>query len=296
MSIDSLDRAGGMSGFNRCRSDAHRERFDQMMVRWMLGSIWPLRPSRLSGLPNLAGVVCRDLFKPRDYLPDPSRALDLPDGLAGLARDLSPDVILAAYRRSLYPFSHFGPQKWWSPAQRWALNLENLRVTRIPRLRKCKYTVTFDTEFDTVIENCAALREGQFPLTWITAAVKRAYTDAFDSGHVHSVEVWNEQQQLVGGLYGVAAGASFSIESLFSTEPGASRIGLLVLSWTLRRWGYGVIDAKKTATWKEMGFKPVPREAYIAMTNASEPQSIERRWQADQQIPDILNALGKADG
>src|SRR6476469_3274632 len=224
------------------RSDA----FGETLRRWLLALLWPLRPSRILDLPNAAWLICRDLLNLPAGLPDPHRALERPAGLVGLARDLSPSTIEAAYRRGLYPFAHVGPQKWWSPVSRWVLHLDELRINRIPRLRRCRHTVTFDTAFETVIRNCAAARPGQWPLTWITPAIMRAYSDAFDAGHVHSIEVWDERKRLIGGLYGVAAGASFSIESLFSYEPGASRVGLLVLAWHLRRWGYTVLDAKLT--------------------------------------------------
>jgi leucyl/phenylalanyl-tRNA--protein transferase len=280
------------SGRRSSRDDDFREPLKCKLQRWALGSLWPLRPCRITGLPNLARVLCRDLLR-EGALPDPHLALTNPPGLAGIAHDLSPAAIEAAYRLGLYPFAHIGPQKWWSPAERWVLVLDELRITRIPRLRRCRYTVTCDTAFETVIRNCAATRDGQCPLTWITPPIMRAYADAFDAGHVHSVEVRDEQKTLVGGLYGVAAGSSFSIESLFSNEPGASRIGLLVLAWALRGRGYSVVDAKSTATWREMGFKPMARADYIEAVSRTEPLQRPARWRIEQQLPDILDALGR---
>ena len=119
----------------------------------------------------------------------------------------------------------------------------------------------------------------------------RAYSDAFDAGHVHSIEVWDERKRLIGGLYGVAAGASFSIEFALFTRARRLSCRTAGSCLALRRWGYTVLDAKLTNTWKEMGFKEIGRTDYIAMANASEPPPLSRRWHAHDQLQDILDAV-----
>ena len=93
----------------------------------------------------------------------------------------------------------------------------------------------------------------------------RAYAEAFDAGHAHSFEVWNEAGELVAGGYGIATGAAFSAESQFSHEPNASKIGMTVLNWHLAKWGYRFNDGKLIGPlWESMGFREIPRHDFLA--------------------------------
>ena len=101
-----------------------------------------------------------------------------------------------------------------------------------------------DQDFAGVIEACAAPRPGKTPLTWITPRVMRAYWEAHKAGYAHSVEVWDEEGRLVGGLYGLAIGKVFFGESQFSAVEHASKVALVALHRQLAAWGYHLRDGK----------------------------------------------------
>ncbi|MEZ5786821.1 MAG: leucyl/phenylalanyl-tRNA--protein transferase [Xanthobacteraceae bacterium] len=238
------------------------------LQRIALGTAWALRPNRIGGLPALARLWLTDLVAPARDLPAPADALTRPDGLCGIAHDLSVPTLLQAYRRGLYPFCHFGPVKWWSPAERCLLFFENMHLSKRVRsiMRQGRYRVTFDERFDEVMQGCAAPRSGRLHLTWITPRIMRAYADLHDAGHAHSFEVWNRDGALVGGGYGVAVGKTFTIESRFAAESNTSKIGLAVLNWHLAHWGF-VYNDNKTPNQNvtETGFRMVPRSAFLTL-------------------------------
>ena len=275
-------------------ADRRAALFDESTLDWVtrctFGALWSLRPGRIGLLPGMWSAMLEDLLTPDRGLPDPRVVRDNPPDLAGIVHDFSPDTLVAAYRRGLYPFGHVGPFKLWSPAHRWVLPVPELRVTRRSRIRSAARRITFDRDFEGVIAGCAGRRAGRWHLTWITPRLMHAYAVAFDAGHAHSVEVRNEDGHLVGGLYGVAVGGAFVLESLFSTEPGASRLGLLSLSWHLARWGYAFVDAKVTSTWKEMGFREMSRDQYLSLLETvRDMPGRPGRWQAEADLATIAN-------
>ena len=217
------------------RETLFRESPRDIAERWALGLAWALMPARIGGLPPLARLCFDELLAPDYALPDPERALENPRGLAGIVHDLSLPTLLAAHKRGLYPFAHVGPIKWWSPPQRSLLFFNELHIAKRLRrqMRQGQYTVTFDRDFDGVIKACAGTRDGRWHVTWITPKIMHAYAAAYDAGHAHSFEVWNEKGELAGGGYGVAVGNSFVTESQFSREPNTSKIGFTVLNWHL---------------------------------------------------------------
>jgi leucyl/phenylalanyl-tRNA--protein transferase len=223
-----------------------RETPAETLKRWTLGTAWALQPSRIAGLPALGRMWLAEAVSPRDRLPDPDGALARPAGLCGLVHDLSVPTLVEAHRRGLYPFAHIAPLKWWSPPARCVLAFDDFHMSRRlrGRLRQARYRVTFDRDFDGVIKACAARREGKWPVTWITPRVMHAYAALHDAGYAHSFEVWNADDELVGGGYGVAVGGAFTMESQFTRESHTSKIGFAVLNWHLARWGFLLNDNK----------------------------------------------------
>src|SRR6185312_2217672 len=106
------------------RAALFRESPAAMAERWALAFAWGLMPKRIAGVPNLIKVCARGLLAPASALPDPERASASPPGLAGIAHDLSAPMLIAAYRRGLYPLAHAAPMKWWSPPARSVLFFE----------------------------------------------------------------------------------------------------------------------------------------------------------------------------
>ena len=235
----------------------------------LVGAAYVLVPRRLPGLLPMAAVTLRDLpYIGRPLVPDPSKALDQPDGLCGLAGRIGVPDLLEGYRRGMFTLSHTGPLKWWASRHRMVLFFDHARVEKTIRrlLRGQKFRITFDQAFVEVMRACAAPRPGSTPLTWITPRIQSLFEDAHRAGHAHSVEVW-EGDTLVGGAYGLAIGRVFSTESQFHTARDASKVGFAVLNRHLQAWGFACNDGKHPTRYlADCGMTPVTRTEYSALT------------------------------
>jgi leucyl/phenylalanyl-tRNA--protein transferase len=194
-------------------------------------------------------------------------ASDADDELVAVGGDLEPGTVLAAYRTGLFPMPTRARGKeepaWWSPDPRGVLPLDGLRVTRSLRRSTRRYEVTIDEDFDAVVAGCAAPgRTGG----WISPAIARAYGELHRLGWAHSVETWSPDGVLVGGLYGVAIGALFAGESMFSNEPDASKVALVKLVGSMRAGGGELLDVQwATPHLASLGVVTVPRERYLEL-------------------------------
>jgi leucyl/phenylalanyl-tRNA--protein transferase len=158
--------------------------------------------------------------------------------------------------------------KWWSPEERAVIDPADTHVGKNLRrlLKQRKFNVTFDQAFAQVVEACARPREGKVPLTWITPKVMNAYLEAHKAGYAHSVEVWDHDDNLVGGLYGIAIGKVFFGESQFSRAEHSSKVAMVVLHRHLQEWGYHVRDGKwMTPHLASFGFKSMKRKEFQAL-------------------------------
>ena len=199
--------------------------------------------------------------------PSPEGALREPNGLLALGGDLSPARLLMAYQRGIFPwFSPGDPILWWAPDPRAVLWPESLHISRsMMRFHKrSPYRVTMNYAFGQVIEGCASDREEG---TWITRGVVEAYHRLHELGHAHSIEVWREDE-LVGGMYGVAQGTLFCGESMFSRMENASKTALLVFCEDFIGHGGKLIDCQvlndHTAS---LGACEIPRRDYLNYLN-----------------------------
>ncbi len=199
-----------------------------------------------------------------DPFPPVELALRDPNGLLAAGADLSPERLLAAYRRGIFPWFNPGePILWWSPDPRMVLFPDDLRISRSlgKRLRRHDYEIRVDTAFARVMAACAAPRPKQRG-TWISPAMIAAYGRLHHTGHAHSVETWIGGE-LVGGLYGITIGRAFFGESMFSHATDASKLAFAHLVRQLRRWGFGLIDCQmETAHLASLGAAPIPREDF----------------------------------
>ncbi len=187
-----------------------------------------------------------------------------PNGLLAVGGDLTPRRLLEAYRRGIFPwFSEGDPILWWSPDPRMVLIPAELKISRslAKSLRNRRFEVRFDSDFASVIRACAAPRDGQ-PGTWITPEMRNAYLHLHRLGYAHSVETWIDGE-LAGGLYGVAMGAAFFGESMFSRARDASKIALVHLVRKLEADGYGMIDCQmRTEHLASLGAREIPRARF----------------------------------
>jgi len=196
--------------------------------------------------------------------PPVEKALKSPNGLLCAGGDLSPERLVDAYSRGIFPwFSEGDPILWWSPDPRMVLFPEELKVSRSLRkkVERGVFETRFDTAFDDVIANCAAPRAGQSG-TWIVPEMVAAYTALHELGFAHSVESWRDGE-LAGGLYGVWLGRVFFGESMFSREPDASKVALVRLVERLRAQGCELIDCQQaTAHLASLGAREIRRKEF----------------------------------
>ncbi|CAL94825.1 leucyl/phenylalanyl-tRNA--protein transferase [Azoarcus olearius] len=202
----------------------------------------------------------------RPAFPPVERALTEPNGLLAAGGRLTPEWLLAAYRRGIFPWYSDGePILWWSPDPRLVLQPAQIRITRSLRkvLRGRRFEVRFDTAFARVIEECAAPREPGGG-TWITPEIRAAYLRMHELGYAHSVESWLDGR-LVGGLYGMALGRAFFGESMFSRVSDASKVALAHLARFLEQRDFGVIDCQMTTPHLlSMGAHEIARREFCA--------------------------------
>lgn len=257
--------------------------------RLLLGTAYALRRNRIPALPAIMWMSAEALVAParaRRRLAE--RTFRTSQGLAGVCEDMSPEAILAGYRQGLFPFCHIRPMKWWGPEERSVLRPKDTRVEKNTRraIRQKKLRVTFDTDFAAVMRACAEPRPGKTPLTWITPQIMRAYWRLHEAGHAHSVEIWDSEDRLVGGLYGVAVGEVFTIESQFATVRDASKIAFTTLMCHLDHWNFALCDAKwQTAHLASLGFGTVSRDEFLG-TLAEHAFKRDRigPWQTDEAL------------
>jgi leucyl/phenylalanyl-tRNA--protein transferase len=196
--------------------------------------------------------------------PPPSRWPD--QDLLICGGDLEPSTLIAAYRRGIFPMIVENPAPilgWWSPDPRGIVPLDRLRVTRSLRQSAKRYEVRVDTCFADVIRECASpARESG----WITPEFVRAYSRLHDLGWAHSVEVFDRQGRLAGGLYGVRIDGLFAGESMFYAQRDASKVALMALVGLMRESGMRLLDVQWcTEHLASLGAIEVERARYLGL-------------------------------
>ena len=180
---------------------------------------------------------------------------------------LTPANVREAYLKGIFPWNTEGlPLPWHCPERRTILVFDELKVPRsLERERKrSTFTFTIDSDFRSVIHQCAlAYRPGQGG-TWISREFERVYAQLHDEGMAHSVEAWNAGGELASGLYGIDAGGVFCGESMFYNEPNASKLALLFLIDHLRSRGSTWLDCQvMTPHMKVLGAKDIGRVEFL---------------------------------
>ncbi len=239
--------------------------------RLILAILYPLKPARLTGLPGLWAKLIHYWFvrpDPDAPFPPVEKAMKNPDGLLSIGGPFTTERLIDAYSKGIVSFCHLPPMKWWAPEQRMVLAPEELHVEKNVRrlLRREKFRVTFDTAFRDVVNACKEPRDKKVPLTWITNDVIEVYSQLFTEGHAHSVEVWDEQNQLVGGIFGVAIGQVFFNSSQFARVRDTSKLAMANLNCHLYSWGFQVHDCLHYSHHlQRLGANLIPRDEFNAL-------------------------------
>lgn len=153
-----------------------------------------------------------------------------------------------------------GDLAWWSPVERAIIPLDGLRVTRSLRQSTRRYMVSVDEDFESVIEGCAYADR---PNGWITDEFIDAYTELHHLGWAHSVEVWDSEGSLVGGLYGVSIGGLFAGESMFHVTRDASKVALVHLVVVMNQGGVLLDVQWQTPHLASLGAIVIGRDEYL---------------------------------
>ncbi len=225
-----------------------------------------------------------------DDFPSTAEALDYPNGLLAAGGDLSPERLLQAYRRGIFPwYEHPQPILWWSPDPRSVLFPEELHISRSLRktLRQGRFRLNVDSAFGAVMATCGASREDSG--TWISPPMLAAYKELHAQGHAHSIEVFDQSGELVGGLYGIALGRVFFGESMFSRVRDASKVAFAALVWLAGRHGIEMIDCQvESDHLNSLGARNISRREFEAILSRTvHGASSVRDWR----LPDDCGGL-----
>lgn len=207
-----------------------------------------------------------------EAFPPPEMAWEEPNGLIAIGGDLSPARLINAYRSGIFPWFNEGePIYWWNPDPRSVLLPGAVNFSRSLRktIRNKGYTIAFDRDFKSVLKACAAPRAYSED-TWISDEMQSAYYQLHKLGVAHSIEVYNVNDELVGGLYGVSSNGVFSGESMFSTERDTSKIAFVALAWYAQHVGYDLIDCQiENPHLVSLGATNIARKDYLKILKAS---------------------------
>ena len=192
------------------------------------------------------------------------------DGILAIGGDLSPERLQLAYKSGIFPwFEDDEPIIWWSPNPRMVLFLDELVVSKSMRniLNRNSFKVTFNQNFRAVISNCQKIKRNGQNGTWITNDMIEAYCVLNEMGVAKSVEVW-QNEELVGGLYGIDLGHLFCGESMFSKVSNASKVAFIALVNQLKHNNYKLLDCQVYNEHLEsLGCREIERTDFMEILN-----------------------------
>ena len=213
------------------------------------------------------------VFQLDDDIWFPNPRLGEPDGLLAIGGDLSLDRLLLAYCNGIFPWSDYRREQrmWHCPMQRFVIFPNEIHISHSMRslIRKQRYDITINKDFDGVIRGCGEERCNH-PGAWLGDEIIEAYTRLHREGWAASIEVW-DKDNLVGGLYGVLMGNCFIGESMFSRVPSASKLALIALAQWMNANGGALIDCQlETPHLKSMGGRFIPYDEYMKILQSDE--------------------------
>lgn len=204
------------------------------------------------------------------------------NGLLAAGGNLSVQRLLEAYNSGIFPwYDEWSPILWYSPPERCIIEPSDMLRTKSlrQRIRNSGFSVSFDTDFGSVIRACAQIERSTGDGTWIVPEMVSAYQRLHSEGYAHSVEVW-EKNNLIGGLYGVSLGRAFFGESMFHRKTDASKVALHYLCTLLEKKNFLFIDAQmKTDHLLSLGARMINREQYmVKLKEALKSETLKGSW------------------
>ena len=195
---------------------------------------------------------------------------------------LTPELLLQAYARGYFPMADSADDPgyyWVYPHRRGILPLESFHLPRrlARAVRSGRFRVVADRDFAGVIAACAAPTDDPMRQnTWINATIRDAYIALHRLGFAHSIECYDHDDRLVGGLYGVRLGGAFFGESMFSRQTDASKVALVHLVARLRAGGFALLDTQfVTEHLKQFGAIEIPRQKYLELLADALPREAD---------------------
>ena len=206
-----------------------------------------------------------------------------PHGLVSMGGELTPETLLLAYSKGIYPFYDEHPIEWLSCDPRMVLFLEKMRLGKglRPLIKSGRYKVTFDTAFEEVVNTCS-----DRTWTWLNPERMAVSLALHEMGHAHSIEVWNRDGRLVGGLFGVDMGRLFLSESAFSLENNTMKVACAYLNCHLQQWGYLLNDVQAFEEhFRRLGYELISRRKYIRLLrDVVTPEKLLGKWSVDERL------------
>lgn len=192
--------------------------------------------------------------------------------------ELSIENLCEAYTKGIFPWTIHGlPLPWFCPENRAVLEFSKLHIPKSLRKiqKKNPFVLTIDKAFEKVIKICSKIKRNGEHGTWITDKFIETYQEFHKLGKAHSVEVW-EDEELVGGLYGVDAGGVFCGESMFHLRPNASKLALLFLVEHLQSRGATWLDVQvMTPHFAAFGAKEITRNEFLKKLEETQNQNLK---------------------
>lgn len=198
------------------------------------------------------------------------------EGILAVGGDLSVERLLLAYSNGIFPwFNENEPILWWAPPERMVVSPQLYKVSKsIRNLRnQNKFKVTFNQNFNEVIRGCQQIERPGQDGTWLSDDFVESYTKLYEMGIAKSVEVW-QNDELVGGLYGVDLGHIFCGESMFSIIPNASKIAFVTLIERLKESNYKLLDCQvHNDHLEKLGAFEISRETFMKILKSERPST-----------------------
>lgn len=222
-------------------------------------------------------------------------------GIIAIGGDLAPETLISAYARGLFPwFNEDEPIAWWCPELRCVIVPADYTPSKSLRKQasRSRWQLTLNQAFDDVIHACSLPRNDELPEgehTWIHNDMIQAYTELHAKGFAHSIEVWDDKGQLIGGLYGLKIGNLYFGESMFHRASNASKLAFWGLMRLCEQSNVGLVDCQlPNEHLMSLGAVTLPRTDFLTQLD-SLIASHSVRWRNDSHKPLAVSLLNNTE-